>query len=57
LKSVDVDKNADLGALARLGIVDPVMPSIVARAGLSWSIFGPSDDALLRAVLAGEGDF
>jgi len=57
LKSVDVDRDADLDALARLGIVDPVMPSIVARSGLSWSIFGPSDDALLRAVLKGEGDF
>ena len=57
LKSVDVDKDADLDALARLGIVDPVMPSIVARSGLSWSIFGPSDDALLRAVLKGEGEF
>lgn len=57
LKSVDVDKDADLDALARLGIVDPVMPSIIARSGLSWSIFGPSDDALLRAALKGEGEF
>jgi aspartokinase-like uncharacterized kinase len=57
LKSVDVDKDADLDGLARTGIVDPVMGSIVARAGLSWSIFGPSNDVPLRAVLNGEGEF
>lgn len=56
LKSVDVDKNAGLDVLARSDIVDPVMPLVVARSGLSWSIFGPSDDALLRAVLNGEGE-
>lgn len=55
LKSVDVEKNADCEELARRGVVDPVFPSIVARAGLSWSIFGPSDDARFRAVLEGEG--
>jgi aspartokinase-like uncharacterized kinase len=57
LKSIDVEKSASLEALAHQGVVDPVMPSIVARAGLSWSILGPSDDALLRAVLDGEGEF
>ena len=56
LKSVDVEKNADCEELARRCVVDPVFPSIVARAGLSWSIFGPSDDDRFRAVLDGEGD-
>lgn len=56
LKSVDVEGGTDLDDLARRGIVDPILPSIVARGGLSWSIFGPSGDALLRAVLEGEGE-
>ena len=55
LKSVDVEKNMSSEELARLGVVDPVFPSIVARSRLSWSIFGPSDDARFRAVLEGEG--
>jgi aspartokinase-like uncharacterized kinase len=55
LKSVDVDKNADCEEMARRGVVDPVFPSIVARGRLSWSIFGPSDDAQFRAVLEGGG--
>lgn len=56
LKSVDIDAQASLEDLARDGVVDPVIASIVARGGLSWSIFGPSGDASLRAVLAGEGE-
>jgi aspartokinase-like uncharacterized kinase len=56
LKSVDVDAAVGLDALARRGVVDAVIPSIVARGGLSWSIFGPSGDARLKAVLAGEGE-
>lgn len=56
LKSVDVEARADLDGLARRGVVDPILPSIVARGGLSWSIFGPSGDAQFRAVLEGEGD-
>lgn len=56
LKSVDVEPAANLDDLARRGVVDPVIPSIVARGSLSWSIFGPSGDAQLRAVLAGEGE-
>lgn len=56
LKSVDVEAGANLDDLARRGVVDPVLPSIVARGGLSWSIFGPSGDAQLRAVLEGEGE-
>lgn len=56
LKSVDVEAGADLDELARRGIVDPILPSIVARGGLSWSIFGPSGDARLQAVLESEGE-
>jgi len=56
LKSVDVEPGANLDDLANRGVVDPILPSIVARGGLSWSIFGPSDDARLRAVLEGEGE-
>jgi aspartokinase-like uncharacterized kinase len=55
LKSVDVDKSESIDALAGRGVVDSLLPSIVARGCLSWSIFGPSDDALLRATLNGEG--
>jgi len=56
LKSVDVEEGASLDDLAARGVVDPVMPSVVARGSLSWSIFGPSDDARFRALLAGEGE-
>ena len=56
LKSVDVEAGADLDSLARSGVVDHILPSIVARGGLSWSIFGPSGDTQLRAVLEGEGE-
>jgi len=54
LKSVDVEKEESLEELARRGVVDPAFPAIVTRAGLSWSIFGPRNDARLAAVLAGE---
>lgn len=56
LKSVDVEPRAKLDDLAGRGIVDPILPSVIARAGLSWSIFGPSGDARLRALLDGEGE-
>jgi aspartokinase-like uncharacterized kinase len=55
LKSVDVDKTESINTLAERSVVDSVLPSIVARGCLSWSIFGPSDDARLRAILNGEG--
>lgn len=55
-KSVDVTPDATLEDLARRGIVDPILPSIVARGELSWSIFGPSAAAPLRAILHGEGE-
>lgn len=55
LKSVDVEKDEGPEELARRGVVDPLFPAIVVRAGLSWSLFGPRNDARLAAVLAGEG--
>ena len=55
LKSVDVEKEASAEELARRGVVDPAFPAIVARAGLSWSIFGPGNDAGFAAILGAEG--
>lgn len=55
LKSVNVEEGSSAEDLAKDGIVDPLFPEIVARAGLSWSIFGPKDDAALAVLLTGEG--
>jgi 5-(aminomethyl)-3-furanmethanol phosphate kinase len=55
LKSVDVQGSVTAEGLARDGVVDPLFPEIVARANLSWTIFGPKDDAALAALLTGEG--
>jgi 5-(aminomethyl)-3-furanmethanol phosphate kinase len=55
LKSVDA-KGASAQELASRGVVDPVFPAIVARGGLSWSIFGPQDEEAFAALLAGPGD-
>ncbi|MBY0560532.1 uridylate kinase [Hyphomicrobium sp.] len=55
LKSVDVADDLSAEDLARQGVVDGFFPEIVARAGVSWSIFGPAGDAALAAILAGEG--
>ena len=55
LKSVDVEKEASAEELARRGVVDLAFPAIVARAGLSWSIFGPGNDAGFAAILWAEG--
>jgi len=54
LKSVDAG-NQSAEDLARQGVIDTLFPEIVARAGVSWSIFGPADDAALAAILAGGG--
>jgi aspartokinase-like uncharacterized kinase len=56
LKSVDADAHARADDLAVRGIVDAYFPAIVARAGLSWSIFGPRSAAALATELRGEGD-
>ncbi|MBS0267997.1 MAG: uridylate kinase [Proteobacteria bacterium] len=55
LKSVDTVGHPSAEELARQGVIDALFPEIVARAGVSWSIFGPADDAALAAILAGEG--
>jgi len=57
LKSVNVEKEASAKELARRDVVDPEFPTIVARAGLSWSIFGPGNDAEFAAALEAEGGF
>jgi aspartokinase-like uncharacterized kinase len=55
LKSVDVENGESAEELARRGVVDSIFPVVVARAGLSWSIFGPRDDVLFAAILKGQG--
>ena len=55
LKSVDVEKGESAEELARRDVVDPEFPAIVARAGLSWSIFGPGNDANFAVALEAEG--
>jgi len=55
LKSVDVAGNVSAEELARQGVFDSLFPEIVARAGVSWSIFGPADDVALAAILSGGG--
>lgn len=55
LKSVAVEKQTSADELARQGVVDVHFPEIVARAEVSWSIFGPSDDAAFAAILSGGG--
>ena len=51
LKSVDIAPGTSAADLARDGVVDTAFPDIVARSALDWRIFGPSDDAALRAFL------
>lgn len=53
LKSVDAAGHLSAEELARQGVIDTLFPEIVARARISWSIFGPADDAALAAILAG----
>jgi len=55
LKSVTLERQSSAEELAGQGVVDAHFPEIVARSEVSWSIFGPSDDAALAAILAGEG--
>ena len=51
VKSCRVRAAASAGMLARQGIVDPVFPEIVARAGLRWRVIGGGDlDALKPAL-------
>ncbi len=55
LKSTTADLRSSAEDLARQGIVDSLFPKIAGRANLSWSIFGPDDDAAVSALLIGEG--
>ncbi len=55
LKSVGADNISSAYELARKHIVDNIFPEIVARADLSWSVFGPEDDGPLTELLSGEG--
>ena len=52
LKSVDVAQKASAEDLARDCVVDAAFPGIVARAGLEWRIFGPSEMAAFAALLS-----
>lgn len=55
LKSAAVDATSDARRLADEGVVDPVFPDIVARAGLDWRVLGPEgDDELASLLSAGE---
>lgn len=55
VKSVAVPADAALPHLAEQGVVDPVFAGIVARAGLSWRIFGPGEEEALAASLSATG--
>ncbi|MFT3730605.1 MAG: uridylate kinase [Hyphomicrobium sp.] len=54
LKSVSV-KDTAADELAKKGVLDQEFPRIAARAGLTWSIYGPEDDAALSSLLMDEG--
>lgn len=51
VKSRSVRARATAKTLARQGVVDPVFPVIVERAGLVWRVIGPSDHAALLEAL------
>lgn len=51
VKSRNVRRSLCAKTLARQGIVDPVFPTIVERADLSWRVLGPKDDAVLCELL------
>lgn len=51
VKSEDIERGKSPDDHAEAGVVDPVFPEIVARAGLNWGIIGPSDDAKLAALV------
>jgi aspartokinase-like uncharacterized kinase len=51
VKSRAVPRTAHPGTLARHGVVDSVFPLIVERAGLTWHVVGPGDEAVLGDLL------
>jgi aspartokinase-like uncharacterized kinase len=55
VKSCSVRPGISPEALASAGIVDPVFPAVVARAGLAWHVLGPGRDAELARLLGYAG--
>lgn len=51
VKSCPVDADASLDELTAAGIVDPVFAGLVARAKLTWRIYGAGDEPQLAARL------
>ncbi len=51
LKSVDVVTAQSAEALSVAGVVDRAFPAVIARSGIEWHVFGPSDDAALAQWL------
>lgn len=51
VKSRTVEARLDAETLARRGIVDEAFATIVARAGLSWRIFGPGEETALSRLI------
>jgi aspartokinase-like uncharacterized kinase len=56
VKSCTVDPMATLESLAAVGVVDPLFPSYVERAGLAWSVIGEGDDARLTCLVQPTGE-
>lgn len=51
VKSRTVEARLDAESLCRRGIVDEEFARIVARAGLSWRIFGPGEETTLSRLI------
>ena len=51
VKTCAIDPQATLENLTTTGIVDPLFPSYVERAGLAWSVIGEGDDARLTRLV------
>jgi len=51
VKSCPVKRAASARTLAREGVVDPVFPTIVERAGIGWCVLGPGDEPRLAGLL------
>lgn len=51
VKSCEIPTGSTLDSLTRAGIVDPMFGEVVARAGLTWAVYGPGDEAALQARL------
>lgn len=51
VKACEIPPHSNLKALTAAGVVDPKFGEVVTRAGLSWRVYGPRDEAALRARL------